>query len=249
MYHHFDPPWKEREHHDPAGMVALCKHHHPEADVGTYTLDQLRGFKNTGRDRERDLKGRFNWMRRDLLAVVGGMFCFQVQTVVQLGDQRLLWFNRDEAGHMLLNLRVPRLPHEPPRLMIEDNDWLTEGIAEADIECQPSGKRIVARYGDGDSVRVEFREIDSVEAFDYRYPVQPIPPKVMPAFPDMTPPVVPPSSAGLERTATDFSITVVEVEMRFPRFQIDFGPRRTELATNIIQGGWMIRCQVGFQLG
>jgi hypothetical protein len=49
-WHHFDPPWAVRKHHDPAGMVALCRDHHPEADAGGFTVDQLREFKRSGRD-------------------------------------------------------------------------------------------------------------------------------------------------------------------------------------------------------
>lgn len=26
-WHHFDPPWNEKEHHDPNGMLALCANH------------------------------------------------------------------------------------------------------------------------------------------------------------------------------------------------------------------------------
>ena len=36
-YHHFDPPWATEEHHNPAGMIALCGEHHPKADAGTFT--------------------------------------------------------------------------------------------------------------------------------------------------------------------------------------------------------------------
>jgi len=60
-WHHFDPPWREREHHDPAGMIALCLQHHKEADAGTFTEAQLKQLKKTSASRE--VKGRFNWKR------------------------------------------------------------------------------------------------------------------------------------------------------------------------------------------
>src|SRR5215211_7582447 len=44
-WHHFDPPWKERQHHDVVGMVALCREHHDKADVGAFTRQQLRQLK------------------------------------------------------------------------------------------------------------------------------------------------------------------------------------------------------------
>jgi hypothetical protein len=44
-WHHFDPPWREREHHDADGMFALCLQHHKEADSGAFSDSQLRSFK------------------------------------------------------------------------------------------------------------------------------------------------------------------------------------------------------------
>ncbi len=44
-WHHFDPPWRERQHHDAAGMIALCLQHHKEADSGAFSHEQLRVLK------------------------------------------------------------------------------------------------------------------------------------------------------------------------------------------------------------
>lgn len=46
-WHHFDPPWHARQHHDQAGMVALCLQHHKEADSSAFTPEQLHAFKTT----------------------------------------------------------------------------------------------------------------------------------------------------------------------------------------------------------
>lgn len=32
-WHHFDPPWSERHHHEPQGIIALCPEHHNAADA------------------------------------------------------------------------------------------------------------------------------------------------------------------------------------------------------------------------
>jgi hypothetical protein len=55
-------------------MIALCLDHAARADAGAFTNDQLRTLKREGRDRATAIRGRFDWMRRDLLAVVGGKF-------------------------------------------------------------------------------------------------------------------------------------------------------------------------------
>jgi len=44
-WHHFDPPWRDRQHHEPAGMIALCGEHHAKADGGSYTVGQLHDMK------------------------------------------------------------------------------------------------------------------------------------------------------------------------------------------------------------
>lgn len=81
-WHHFDPPWNVQQHHDSAGMIALCAMHHAKADSGTFTTDQLRSFKKEGSVRSVEIRGRFDWMRRDLLAVVGGNFYLETPVIL-----------------------------------------------------------------------------------------------------------------------------------------------------------------------
>ena len=75
-YHHFDPPWKEEQHHRPAGMIALCARHHDEADGGRWTRLQLRGMKSSPYLRESGelpTGGRkLRWQREHLLVRAGG---------------------------------------------------------------------------------------------------------------------------------------------------------------------------------
>jgi hypothetical protein len=125
-WHHFDPPWAIEEHHNPTGMVALCRDHHPEADAAAFTLDQLRGFKTQGRDRSQALGARFNWMRRELLAVVGGNFYYETPVAIRYFDTPVVWFNRDDADLLLVNVNMLTTSQEP-RMAMRDNFWLTEG--------------------------------------------------------------------------------------------------------------------------
>src|SRR5215210_6475176 len=60
-WHHFDPPWSERQHHEAAGMVALCRAHHDAADAGAYTKRDFYEMKAHGRDRTQALTGDFQW--------------------------------------------------------------------------------------------------------------------------------------------------------------------------------------------
>jgi hypothetical protein len=68
-WHHFDPPWRVEHHHRPEGMIALCRAHADKADHESFTDDQLRELKRVGRLRAAEVRGRFDWMRQDLLSV------------------------------------------------------------------------------------------------------------------------------------------------------------------------------------
>src|SRR5687767_11098961 len=83
-WHHFDPPWSVREHHEIGGMIALCGEHHAKAHAGAFTVDQLRSFKALDANTVRTIEGRFDWMRNDLLIVVGGNFYHETPVAVQI---------------------------------------------------------------------------------------------------------------------------------------------------------------------
>src|SRR5690349_17637133 len=72
-WHHFDPPWRERQHHDPAGMIALCREHHDAAEK-LFSKDELRALKQAGLSVE-DVKARFPWAKRSILVRLGGVYC------------------------------------------------------------------------------------------------------------------------------------------------------------------------------
>lgn len=119
-WHHFDPPWSEEQHHNPDGMIALCPIHHRQADAGAYTKEQLHNLKAEGKQRATEVKGKFDWLRNKLLAVVGGNFYYEVPIIFQRQNEPIIWFNRDEEGYLLLNLKMLTKSQET-RLYIEDN--------------------------------------------------------------------------------------------------------------------------------
>src|SRR3954463_3584518 len=81
-WHHFDPPWRERQHHDPAGMIALCSECHPKADAGAYTVAQLHEFKRDAAH-AKDVMGRFDWLRRDIAIAAGSVFYVECDIAVE----------------------------------------------------------------------------------------------------------------------------------------------------------------------
>jgi hypothetical protein len=147
-WHHFDPPWRVEHHHRPAGMIALCREHADKADNGSFTNDQLRELKRVGRERAELVRGRFDWMRRDLLARVGGNFYYEQPVILQVGPVPCIWFNRDDDSHLLLNFRMPTLSGEP-RAQIEDNWWsVLPDVTEC--VCPPHGRLVEVSYQNGD---------------------------------------------------------------------------------------------------
>jgi hypothetical protein len=203
-------------------MIALCREHHDQADAGAFTVDQLRALKADGRNRSGQVSGRFNWMRRETLAIVGGNFYYETPIAIQLRDQPVIWWNRDDKGVLLLNLAM-LTASGLPRARIEDNYWITEGI-EADIESPPSGKQLRIDYPNGDHLRVEFRDVETTGDLEGRYETQ-------------APANVP------------FPLTAVEIEMEVADTPVSFSPRKTELGGATLTGCWMLNCGVGVQLG
>ena len=157
-YHHFDPEWHVEHHHRQEGLIPLCAKHHAQADA--FTVVQLRQFKKLAHDRP--AHDTFQWLRHELVGVVGSGIYHETPILVAFKNQPLIWFNRDELGHALLNVRMLTRSGQP-RLLIQDNDFVVRG-APTDFESPPSGHLLRVRYDNGDYLRVEFREFKSLEA-------------------------------------------------------------------------------------
>lgn len=117
--------------------------------------------------RTEEVKGRFDWMRHDLLAVVGGNFYYETPPIFQFRGEPSIWFNCDEAGYLLLNLRMLTISNQP-RARIEDNFWLPLGYPD-DLECPPSEKLLRMTYANGDKLMIEFFELESIADAKKRY--------------------------------------------------------------------------------
>jgi hypothetical protein len=223
-WHHFDPPWRERQHHDPTGMIALCAEHHAKADAGAFTKAQLHALK-TNTSQARSISGRFDWMRQGLLAVVGGNFYFQTPVPVQIDGKPVVSFSHDDAEHWLLNVEMlTRAPE--PRMRIEENFWLSSGEAD-DIECPPHGRSLAATYANGDALRVEFIPDLNADGLRARYADVDI--GTWPMLPS--------------------PVTVVEIEMKVARTEIQFGARSTRIGGTMMTNCFVANCGVGLNIG
>jgi hypothetical protein len=106
-YHHFDPEWHVEQHHRPEGMIPLCPTHHAQASA--FSQQQLRELKTAAQERG-PATGRFEWLRRDIVGAVGGCLYHETPILVQLRNEPMVWFERDEVGHALLNVALLTFP-------------------------------------------------------------------------------------------------------------------------------------------
>ncbi|MDA8333874.1 MAG: HNH endonuclease signature motif containing protein [Peptococcaceae bacterium] len=223
-WHHFDPTWSELEHHNPSGMIALCAEHHAKADAGAFTKEQLRGFKESGAQQIGAIRGRFDWMRNGLLAIVGGNFYFETPVILEFRGKPVIWFRRDDDGYFLLNAQMLTTSKEP-RARIQDNFWLSQANPD-DLECPSSGKLLKIKYSNGDELRIEFLELESGTVVKKRYP-----------------------GVMADRWGIEFPITGVEIHKKVGGTELEFGPRETTLpGRNIMRNCFSRGCQVGLSI-
>jgi hypothetical protein len=214
-------------------MIALCRTHADKADAGTFTPEQLREMKATGQARAGAVVGTFDWMRNRLALIAGGAFYYECETPIALGDDRLLWFNRDEGGYFLLNLRMPSTVRED-RLVIVDNVWIETGNAQ-DIESPPNGRLISVKYPNGDRIRVEFFEIPSGNALVRRY-----------RFGEGMREFIENEDQGFPITGVDVRLTVISPQ---GEAVLDFDAQKFRVGGATFAGAMFVRSGVGLQLG
>jgi hypothetical protein len=75
-------------------MIALCQQHHGGADQGAWTKVQLRELKaKAGKKPPHEVKGKFNWMRKQLLTVAGSTCVYNSPIFFYACQQPIIWFN------------------------------------------------------------------------------------------------------------------------------------------------------------
>lgn len=168
-WHHFDPPWKVEKHHRPEGMIALCREHADKADNKSYTDEQLRILKREGRSRGTVVSGSFDWMRRDMVALVGGNAYVETDVLIQDGNQPAVWFTTNATGEKMLNFRMPTVSGKQ-RAALVDNFWRVNPKDLKTMTCPPSGRLVEIKYANGDYLKFEFSDIGDVEQLKKKIP-------------------------------------------------------------------------------
>ncbi len=204
-------------------MIALCAQHHKKADGGAYTIEQLHALKSD-KTNAKIVKGNLDWLRRDLLAVVGGVFYYETPRIIVIDDHELISLKRDDEGYLRLSINMLSIEAEE-RLIVDDNSW--ENIGNPlDLRCPPQGKELEVKYANGDFLYLKFIELNSADEASKKY-----------------------NNISLKNNnSIKFPITAVEVNMNIGGTNIQLSPEATTFGGNQIKGGLMLHCGCGIFL-
>ncbi len=200
-------------------MIALCLTHAGHADADAYEKDYLHSLKQMREGEVEEVKGRLAWMRRKLVALVGGNWYYETPVILRVGSTDAIWFGRDSAGYLLLNLRMPTLSGEP-RVVISENFFTVGRDHVVDVECSARGKIIRISYPNADEFAMRYRDIFDEDDLRARYGEQ--------------------VGTHVVSDFVDFPVTVVEVSERTRNSELEFGPTFTRLGGVTLNRSWFI---------
>lgn len=138
-YHHFDPPWEPKQIHNISGMIAMCPSHHAQADVGTWTNDELRKMKRT--DQSNSISGKIHWSLHNTIVIAGrNMFTGKNISFTLLGHE-VLRLKEIEPDVIALNALIFN-ENMQPVLRIDENDIILAPKLVSDFNCKASANCI-----------------------------------------------------------------------------------------------------------
>jgi hypothetical protein len=159
-YHHFDPPWAGNFEHNPAGMIALCKPHHDQADGGLWTKAQLRDMKRNPYVNSA-VRIRWPYATECLVLKVGPCFVVHSGSALRLNCRHVMRFRPEtieqlSAKTVVFDSEIADV-NDDVWLRIVDN-WLDLDIAEAsDVVFPPHAKQFMAKRKDQSKIKLQFR--------------------------------------------------------------------------------------------
>jgi len=145
-YHHFDPPWREKEHHNPEGIIALCRTHADLADGGAWTKTQMKEFKRQPFIRKNQIADTFRFLRHDIICRIGCL-AYGFKNFLTISSETVLGFERTRQGYLGINM-ILRNREGNIILEMKENDWIVYRTDIFDLECPPRGKSLRVRAKD-----------------------------------------------------------------------------------------------------
>ncbi len=165
-YHHFDPPWAGNFQHNVAGMVALCKVHHDQADGGLFTKERLRQMKINPYVND-SIRVRWPYSPESLVLKVGPCFVVGGGSALRLDGRPVLRFSAGVIER--LGTKTVTLDSEivdatgKAWLRITDN-WLDLETANlSDLFMPPQTKEFIAKHNDQSKIKLRYLRKKSTE--------------------------------------------------------------------------------------
>jgi hypothetical protein len=160
-YHHFDPPYRVKPHHNQAGIIALCWHHHHLADREAFSPAQLRQLKVDPFLAGRKVRWKFDvWDRRRLILFAGGNWHVGCSHILSVRGHTLVGLSQAapaEPGGLNLDVRDGA---GKPVLSMDGNAWNLDVVPD-DLECSPHGNSLrVVHHATGIQLKVGFHSLD-----------------------------------------------------------------------------------------
>src|SRR6266480_3320155 len=132
-WHHFDPPWRIRQHHEPNGMIALCRQHHGFADAGGFSKEELRALKMRNYSTD-SVIANFPWAKNALLIRLGGCYSGGSSAVFCVSNDPVIRLTTGPDGLLFLSF-VLRLPDGAVVASMIDNAFQSDPATLHDLEC------------------------------------------------------------------------------------------------------------------
>jgi hypothetical protein len=137
-YHHFDPTWREKPHHNPNGIIALCPNHASKADGGAWTVNQLKQLKKHPYITLNKISDTFSYLRNDLVLMIGCL-AYGFKEFININDENVLGIGRTPQHYSAINMLI-RDADGKSILEMKENDWIVYTANVLDFECPPRGK-------------------------------------------------------------------------------------------------------------
>jgi hypothetical protein len=162
-WHHFDPKWEEKHHHDPEGMIALCTTCHPRADRGAWSKEQLRSFKRNPAPLG-VIRATFGWAERSVVYRLGGTYAADnAAGVLAVGGQRVLWEERSAEGRLLFSLDFVG-ERGRPLLRVRQNCLSVDAAGIHDLSINAGATHLKVWLGENKpGIELRFRRLSLAE--------------------------------------------------------------------------------------
>ena len=169
-FHHFDPPYCERPHHNPDGMIALCPLHHKMADSGEYTVNQLRNLKRRCLNKGH-VSCRWPWKPENIAFFFGGNILFGTRPVLSIRGSTVLKAYRgklaqNDVSDVLFDLDLQTRDGKSIAHM-ERNLFETYTSGLRDFIFAPGGNTFGIEHSSGTKLKLEYRRYD-LASFEQR---------------------------------------------------------------------------------